>query len=157
MDPISITAAVAGLTAFCFTVAKTVQDMEAKYRGANAMISAICQESSLLAISLSQMQELLQADPEAFLSAMKAPGLEVKLDSILTGCFTVFKVLQNVYVQDLQHVLPNLGFRARFRYFWDRNPVQDILSQLRGMQTGLIFLLSILQSFVFPCCSWMQS
>ena len=157
MDPVSITTTIVTLIAFCSEVANTVQNIKAKYRGANAIISGICLESSLIAINLSQMRELLEADQEAFFSAMKAPGLEEKLDRILIGCLTVFTVLQNTYVQDLQQTIPNLGFIAKMRYFLNKNAMQDILLQLHRMQVGLDFLLSILQSSVLLFCSWMQS
>jgi hypothetical protein len=81
------------------------------------------------------------------------PDLQATLDHALTGCYVVFDVLQaeiQKLTESAQSTSSDLGLRAKFRYVWSEGTMQDILTQLRGLQTALTLLLQLLGTYVAP-------
>ena len=152
MDPLSITASVVGLTATCVQTAKTLSDLKDKFQNASLTISAICTETTIISASLSQIQSLMLGNPDGLSNKLQQrPDLESTLDQSLTGCYIVFDVLQ-AEVQKLLEFSPpgssEFGLRTKLRYMWNESTMQDILTQIRGLQTALTLLLQILGSCV---------
>lgn len=149
MDPLSISASVAGLTASCVQTAKALHDLKDKFDNANLTISAICTETTLISASMSRIQSHLLRDPESVSDKLHSqPSLESTLDQALTGCYLVFDVLQSEVSKLTESALldpsVDLRFTAKVRYMWSENTMKDILTQMRGLQTALTLLLQLL-------------
>ncbi|KAL4939399.1 hypothetical protein BDV06DRAFT_231074 [Aspergillus oleicola] len=123
MDPLSISASVAGLTASCVQTAKALQDLKDKSDNANLTISAIFSETTLYICYL--VSNKLQ----------NQPNLEPTLDQALTGCYTVFDQL----LQPSGSL--ELGFGSKVRYMWSEGTMKDIWGQMRGVQSALTLLI----------------
>ncbi|KAL8770328.1 MAG: hypothetical protein Q9209_003964 [Squamulea sp. 1 TL-2023] len=150
MDAFSVSASVVGLTATCLKTAKDLHDIKDKFHGANLTISAICTETTIISASLSRIQSFILSSPDEISDKLKErPDLVATLDSALTGCYVVFDVLQvevQKYTQSKNSESSNIGFRAKLRYVWNETAMQDVLTQMRGLQTALVLLLQLLGS-----------
>ncbi|KAL8904651.1 MAG: hypothetical protein Q9171_006972 [Xanthocarpia ochracea] len=150
MDPLTITASVVGLTSICVQTAKALRDIKDKFQGASLTVSAICTETTIISASLSRIQSSLLGSPDEISDKLRErPDLEATLDNALTGCYLVFDVLQAEIQKfaEYQHSeLLNPGLRAKLRYVWNETAMQDILTQMRGLQTALALLLHLLGS-----------
>ncbi|KAL8785349.1 MAG: hypothetical protein Q9213_003414 [Squamulea squamosa] len=150
MDAFSISASVVGLTATCLKTAKALHDIKDKFDNGNLIISAICTETTIISASLSRIQSSILSSPDEISDKFKErPDLVATLDSALTGCYVVFDVLQvevQKYTQSKNSESSNIGFRAKLRYVWNETAMQDILTQMRGLQTALALLLQLLGS-----------
>lgn len=148
MDPLSITASVVGLTATCFQAAKALNGLKSRFQSASLTVAAICTEAAIISASLSQIQSSMLGSPDGLSEKLRArPDLEATLDSVLTGCYVVFNVLETEIQKLTESAQPNpsdLGFRAKLRYVWSESTMQDILSQIRGLQTALVLFLQLL-------------
>jgi hypothetical protein len=148
MDPLSITAAVVGLTATGIQAAKGLQDIKDKFQGAALTIAAICTETTIISASLSQIQSSLLGNRDKIADNLsKRPDLEATLDQALTGCFVVFDVLQaevGKLTEACQTNVLDISWKVKLRFVWNESTMQDILTQLRGMQTALSLLLQLL-------------
>ncbi|KAL8861213.1 MAG: hypothetical protein Q9178_002429 [Gyalolechia marmorata] len=150
MDPLSITASVVGLTAICVQTAKALRDIKDKFQGASLTVSAICTETTIISASLSRIQSSLLGSPDEISDKLRQrPDLEATLDNALTGCYLVFDVLQaeiQKFTESKHSEFLNPGLRAKLRYVWNETAMQDILTQMRGLQTALALLLQLLGS-----------
>lgn len=116
MDPLSITASVAGLTAICVQSAKPLHDIKDKFQGATLIISAICTETTIISASLSRIQSSILESPDSLSHKLRErPDLEATLENALTGCYLVFEVLQ-AEINKFTSGAAKLGVRARVRY-----------------------------------------
>lgn len=158
MDPLSITASVVGLTATCFQAAKALNGLKSRFQSASLTVAAICTEATIISASLSQIQSSMLGSPDGLSEKLRArPDLEATLDSVLTGCYVVFNVLETEIQKLTESAQPNpsdLGFRAKLRYVWSESTMQDILSQIRGLQTTLVLFLQLLGTYVAPLSNW---
>ena len=152
MDPFFITSSVVGLTATCVQTAKALHDIRNKFQTANLTISAICTETTVISASLSQLQSSMLINTEGLSKKLKErPEFEATLDNALTGCYVVFDVLQaeiRKYTEISHFGSSDIGFRAKIRYVWNESTMQEILTQMRGLQTALSLLLQLLGSYV---------
>ena len=152
MDPLTITASVVGLTAMCIQTGKALHDFKNKYQYASLTIIAICTETSIISISLSRIQSSMLSNPDG-LSLKLAAGssLEETLDHALNGCYVVFEELQ-AETQKLngaaQSDSSSPSFGAKIRHVWNEKHMQDILTQIRGLQNALTLLFQLLGTCV---------
>ncbi|KAL8915652.1 MAG: hypothetical protein Q9172_006794 [Xanthocarpia lactea] len=150
MDPLSITASVVGLASICVQTAKALRDIKDKFQGASLTVSAICTETTIISASLSRIQSSLLGSPDEISDKLRErPDLEATLDNALTGCYLVFDVLQaeiQKFTESKHSEFLNPGLRAKLRYVWNETAMQDILTQMRGLQTALALLLQLLGS-----------
>ncbi|CAI7611169.1 unnamed protein product [Penicillium pancosmium] len=149
MDPLSISASVAGLTASCLQTAKALRDLKDKFDNANLTISAICTETTLISASMSHIQSCILKDPDAVSDKLQShPSLESTLDQALTGCYVVFDILESEILRLTEsEVLQNsvdLKFTAKLRYVWSESTMKELLGQMRGLQTALGFIMQLL-------------
>jgi hypothetical protein len=120
MDPLSITSVVVSLTAKCMQAAKQLNDLRDKYRSAQIIISAICSESTVISLSLSQLQGLMLQNPQILSTRLAArPEIQSTFDTVLTSCMVVFTVLEE--------------------------EILNLLGQIRGQQSTMSLLLQLLQ------------
>lgn len=152
MDPLSITASVVGLTATCLRAMKAMNDLKGKFQNANLTITAICTETLIISTSLSQIQSSMLGSPDELSSKLSTrPDLKATLDHALIGCYVVFDVLHaeiKKLTASTQSSLLDLSLRAKLRYLWNEKMMQDILQQIRGLQTALTLLLQLLGTYV---------
>lgn len=88
------------------------------------------------------------------------PDLESTLVQSLTGCYVIFDVLQaevQKLIESSQPGSSEFGLRAKLRYVWSESTMQDILTQIRGLQTALTLLLQVLGTCVVSSHSLMRS
>lgn len=96
MDPLSITATVIALWGTCLKTVTTLNNLREKYKHAQALISAICAESTVICASISQIQSLLLQRPEALRSQLRdRSDLVSTFDVAVTGCTVVYAVLDD--------------------------------------------------------------
>ena len=111
-------------------------------------IGAICTETTIISASLSQIQSLLLGSRDEVAEDLsKRPDLEATLDQALTGCFVVFDVLQTEVAnltEACQFGSIDVTLKAKLRLLWNETTMQDIRTQLRGIQTALSLLLQLL-------------
>lgn len=153
MDPLSISASVAGLTASCLQTAKALRDLKDKFDNANLTISAICTETTLISASMSQIQSCILKDPDAVSDKLQShSSLESTLDQALTGCYVVFDVLESEIVRltesEVLQTSVDLKFTAKLRYMWSESTMKELLGQMRGLQTALSFIMQLLGVYV---------
>ena len=152
MDPLSITSSVVGLTAICVQTAKALNDIKGKFQNAGLTIAAICTETTIVSASLARIQSSVLGNPDGLSEKLGArPDLEATLDHALIGCYVVFDVLQTEVqklTESAQSSAVDLSFRAKLRYLWNESTMQDILTQIRGLQTALTLLLQLLGAYV---------
>ncbi|CAI7677272.1 unnamed protein product [Penicillium pancosmium] len=149
MDPLSISASVAGLTASCLQTAKALRDLKDKFDNANLTISAICTETTLISASMSHIQSCILKDPDAVSDKLQShPSLESTLDQALTGCYVVFDVLESeiskLTESEVLQTSVDLKFTAKLRYMWSESTMKELLGQMRGLQTALGFIMQLL-------------
>ncbi|KAI6764459.1 hypothetical protein HG530_008248 [Fusarium avenaceum] len=142
MDPLSITTAVVGLTATCLTTSKKLHDIAGDYGDIPVLIAAICSESTIIGIALSELQtKILQRND---LSQAWASRTEIwaAFEMALTGCMVVFSCLE----AETRHLQSkNSGVWAKFKFMWNQERFKELLAQLRGQQTSITFLLKLLE------------
>jgi len=148
MDPLSVTSVVVSLTAKCMQTAKQLNDLRDKYRSAQIIISAICSESTVISVSLSQLQALMLQNPQILSTRLAArPEIQSTFDTVLTGCMVVFTILEEeiLKLKRGDDSFQTFGFRAKARYVWNEEMMQNLLGEIRGLQSTMSLLLQLLQ------------
>ncbi|KAL4953868.1 Dbl homology domain-containing protein [Aspergillus filifer] len=141
MDPLSISASVAGLTASCVQTAKALHDLKDKFDNTNLTISAICTETTLIFTSMSHIQSRILQDPSSVSAKLQnQSSLESTLDQSLTSCYIVFDVLQTELSKLTESQLSN--YSGSLELGW--GTMKDILGQMRGLQSALTLLIQLL-------------
>ena len=148
MDPLSMSAAVAALTATSIQTAKTLHSIKDKFQGAEFTITSLCTETTFISASLSQVQSLLLGDQDRIAKDLSnRPDLEPTLDQALTGCFVALDVLQ-AEIEKITEACPtgskNVTLKAKMRLLWNETTMQDMVTHLRGIQSALSLLLQLL-------------
>lgn len=148
MDLLSISAAVAALTATSIRAAKTLHGIKDKFQGAELTITSLCIETTIISASLSQVQSLLLGDQDRIAKDLSnRPDLEPTLDQALTGCFVALDVLQ-AEIEKITEACPtgskNVTLKAKMRLLWNETTMQDMVTHLRGIQSALSLLLQLL-------------
>jgi hypothetical protein len=125
----------------CVESAKKLYDLRFKYRDASVLITAIYAESQVIAASLSHIRSLLEHD-----TLRKKPELLETFDRALTGCRVVYVCLEEE-VRELALKAENddLDFRDRAKFLWKEDTFKELLTQIRGQQSGLSLLVQGLQ------------
>jgi hypothetical protein len=59
MDPLSITASVAGIAATCLRIAKTLSDLRDRYKDADLTMASIYSETTIIGTTLAKIQMIL--------------------------------------------------------------------------------------------------
>ena len=142
MDPLSATASVAGIVAFCLKTAKALESLRESYKHASGTIAALCSEAAVISASLAQVQGLLLRT-----QCKIRPELRDAFDIALTGCAVTFSCLDHG-VQCLAQEADEtnrFGWKTKARYVWKEEAMRDLLLQIRGQQTAISLLIQGLQ------------
>lgn len=131
---------IAGLPEFIES-ARQLYDLRTKYKDASVLITAIYSESQVVAATLAQVQTLLEHD-----TLRKKPELLETFDRALTGCRVVYACLDEE-VQELvrKAEADDLKFRDKAKFLWKEDTFKELLTQIRGQQSGLSLLVQGLQ------------
>jgi hypothetical protein len=108
---------------------------------------SISSETTVISASLSQVQSLLlrQTDLPAMLESR--PELVATLDAALTGCMVLFSCLDD----EMQNILASsskaglISWRSKAKMVWNQDRLKELLDALRGLQSSMNVLLSLLQ------------
>ncbi|KAK3387788.1 hypothetical protein B0H63DRAFT_509510 [Podospora didyma] len=147
MDPISIATIVVQTTASCLKTTKSLYDLNEKFKDAPMAAVSICSESSVISASLAQIQGLLLQRHDLADVWKSRTELPVVLDNALTGCMVVFSCLD----AEIQRIVAGasdpskIRWRSRARLLWNETKLNELLSSLRGQQTAINLLISLLQ------------
>ncbi|GKZ35050.1 hypothetical protein AbraIFM66950_005490 [Aspergillus brasiliensis] len=149
MDPLSISASVATLTATCAQTAKALNDLKDRFDNANLAISTICTENTLISASMSHIQSYILRNIGSVSDKLQTqPTLESTLDQALTGCYVVFDVLQSEIskLTEMEQLETSVdtGLSNKPRDVWSESTMKDIVQQMRGLRTVLDLLLQLL-------------
>ncbi|KAK4106750.1 hypothetical protein N658DRAFT_491374 [Parathielavia hyrcaniae] len=156
MDPPSIASIVAQTTGICVASIKSLYDLQAKFKDAPTVVTAIISESSVISASLAQLQSLLFQRPglarqQQWGASRTDTDLPAVLDQALTGCMLVFSCLE----AEIQRITGAPGrspeaaalrrWRPRLRLMWSESQLNDLLTSIRGQQTAMTLLIQVLQ------------
>jgi hypothetical protein len=148
MDPLSITAAVLGISTVALRVTKTLSGLISSYHHASITVTAICSESALISAALSQIQSLMFQSGDSIVDRFAdRSDLCNTFDIALTGCQLLFSCLETE-VADLQVAVSASGtlpLRQKVKTLWKQDVMASLLLQLRGQATALNLLLQGLQ------------
>lgn len=117
------------------------------------IIAMICSESTVISMGLSELQsKILHRDDLAQAWASRTDILNV-FEVALTGCMTVFSCLE-AETRNLKQSNPTIlaklpGVLAKLKFIWNQDRLKELLEALRGQQTSITFLLSILEISVY--------
>jgi hypothetical protein len=153
MDPLSITASVAGIATACLATAKTLNDLRNKYLDAQMTIAAICSETAVVGATLAKIQGILLGNPQVLKAEIEGiPGSEIQntFDVALTGCSVIYSCL-DVEVQKLRKAAGGAsdpGWAEKAKFLWKEDRMKELLENLRGQEISITLLVSILQTLV---------
>lgn len=148
MDPLSATASVAGIIAFCLKTAKGLESLRESYKHASGTIAALCSEASVISASLAQVQGILLRNSQVSRDEYRIrPELQDAFDIALTGCAVTFSCLDHE-VQSLVREADEdngFGWKTKAKCVWKEEAMGDLLLQIRGQQTAISLLMQGLQ------------
>ncbi|KAK2756183.1 hypothetical protein FQN54_005591 [Arachnomyces sp. PD_36] len=146
MDPLSITTSVASLLVACSQVVRIATDIRGKYKTASLTISSIATECGTVTTALSHLQVLAITRPEPFDS-----NTTNMFECVMTGCKLTLSVLEE-YVTELSEGATDMStpvpmtVKSKAKVVWNEPEMKELLQQLRGHQSSLTLLLTVLQS-----------
>jgi hypothetical protein len=120
------------LTATCLSTCKKLHDLAGDYGDVPIIIG----------IGLSELQtKVLQRDDLAQAWASRTE-IWTALEMALTGCMVVFSCLE----AETRHLQSkDSGVWAKIKFMWNQERFKELLTQLRGQQTSITFLLKLLE------------
>ena len=150
MDPLSISAAVAGIISSCLTTATTLNRLRSSYLNASLTIGSICSEMTVISASLAQIQNYILTNTSA-VSEQFQTHLDLKLtfDIALTGCMVTFSCLEEEANSLVEKATEGREFNwaDKVKVVWKEDNMKELLQQLRGQQTAISVLLQSLQMY----------
>jgi hypothetical protein len=158
MDPISVTASVAAISAACLRTAKTLNDLRSKYKDTNLTMASICSETTIIGTTLAKIQVILLNKPYILAPENHAtPGVESleiqpTFDIALAGCGEIYSFLE-IEVQRLCNKTNDPpGWTEKAKYLWNEDRLKELLNHLRGHQSAITLLISVIQMWVHALC-----
>ena len=151
MDPLAICTTVTGLVRTSGTAATMCSRLITKYETAPAILASIRTECITVKTALSYMDWIIKQDADLFSSQLKAhsPLLEI-FEVPLTGCIFTFSLL-DIELQKLCDRSKDHGsykWKDRMKYVWNEERAKAILDHMRGLQSALDLMLTVLQTYV---------
>ncbi|PGH13662.1 hypothetical protein AJ79_03510 [Helicocarpus griseus UAMH5409] len=140
MDPLSITASISGLLVACAQVVKIASDVRGKYKTASLTISSIATECVTVTTALSHLQVLVIRRADSFDS-----NTANMFECVITGCKLTLSVLDE-YIMELSLDHGELTSKNKAKVVWNESEMKELLQQLRGHESSLNLLLTVMQS-----------
>ncbi|MCJ1402608.1 hypothetical protein MMC11_005828 [Xylographa trunciseda] len=147
MDPLSMTVAISSLVMTCASIVKAAQDVRGRYKAATLTISSIAAECVAVSTALSLLQNLS-------ISGNGSVDADVvnTLETVVIGCTLTISVLHE-YILELitdNNVLKSADAKSKWRtkvkFLWNEVEMKELLLQLRGHQSSITLLLTVLRS-----------
>ncbi|PGG99379.1 hypothetical protein AJ80_09375 [Polytolypa hystricis UAMH7299] len=146
MDPLSITVSISSLLVACAQVVKVASDIRGKYKTASLTISSIATECVTVTTALSHLQMLAIRRAEFFDS-----NTINMFDCVITGCKLTLSVLDE-YIMEISaggtdtYGPGRMTTKSKAKVIWNEAEMRELLQQLRGHESSLNLLLTVMQS-----------
>ncbi|KAK3303053.1 uncharacterized protein B0T15DRAFT_576483 [Chaetomium strumarium] len=147
MDPLSLTASIAGIASFCLQAAVSLDRLSSKFQNASVTITALASQCRAIKTGLSELQTLILQNH----SIHSRPDIITTLDSTLTSCLVVLtcfdEMLNKLQAADMQAGAGRSlmsKWKAKARIVWNEDEMKSYLSLLQGQQSAVAFLVQIL-------------
>lgn len=137
----------AGLIATCLSTTKKLYDLQGKFKDAPVTIVSICSESTVIGVSLSQIQDLLIQRQDLAEAWKTRTDIAMALDTALTGCIVLYTCLERE-IQNMKmsrSISGKLSWKITLRMIWNDSKLHELLAALRGQQTAINLLIQLLQ------------
>ncbi|KIW06202.1 uncharacterized protein PV09_02680 [Verruconis gallopava] len=147
-EVVGFAATVLQITTACLSTVNTLEKLRLKYRNSANAIKSLYSESSALRGSLMQLSYLVeQKDGSLMLALESKVEFRDALQTALSGCRTVFTLLQ----QKLDDIVLKsgqynnfLGLKKRASFLWSEKLLRGYAAQIHGHQEALTLLLQVI-------------
>ncbi|KAK0726746.1 hypothetical protein B0T26DRAFT_691595 [Lasiosphaeria miniovina] len=147
MDPLSVTASIAGIAGVCIQAASLLDTLRSKIQNAHITITALSSQCRAIKTGLSQLQTLILQNH----AIRDQPDVILTLDTTLTGCLVVLtcfedlldKLCDRAVLMGSRRSLARMWW-SRTRIAWNESEMKDYLSLLQGQQSAVAFLVQVL-------------
>ncbi|KAK3326709.1 hypothetical protein B0H66DRAFT_513301 [Apodospora peruviana] len=146
MDPLSITASIAGIAGVCMQAAGSLDTLRSKFQNAHVTITALSSQCRAIRTGLSQLQVLVMQNH----TIRDRADIMLTLDTTLTGCLVVLTCFEDSLdkLSDAAALMekPNIVRKwwTRTRIVWNETEMKEYLSLLQGQQSAVAFLVQVL-------------
>lgn len=156
VDPISTATAIPSLLLTLTKVVQLCNDIREKYKNAELGIGNIASECAVVKAALGQLQDLLDGMDSATWKAQAGDGpIVASLDEVTIACTSTFSMLTD-YLSDASEAVDDdssnrssgASRKQRAQFVWNEEKVKSLMLQLRGHQSSLTLLLTVLQMYV---------
>ncbi|OCK96082.1 uncharacterized protein K441DRAFT_657350 [Cenococcum geophilum 1.58] len=139
------------LLAGCTKIIKFLHGVRNQCKNTPLTMASIATECFAIHESLAQLQYLDLSNLDS-LGAPRSQQIMGSIEAFLLGCNMTLSVVDE-YTMELQEQLGapltelsrDMGSPSRLHLFWKENEMKELLQQLRGYQTGLTNILTIVQ------------
>ncbi|MCJ1393744.1 hypothetical protein MMC18_006620 [Xylographa bjoerkii] len=142
-----MTVAIASLVMKCASIVKAAQDVRGRYKAATLTISSMATECVTVSTALSHLQNLAIND-----NGSVDVDVVNTLETVVIGCTLTISVLDE-YILELttdKSVLKSADSSSKWttkvKVLWNEAEMRELLQQLRGYQSSITLLLTVLQS-----------
>jgi len=148
MDPSTFTSRILSITEVVHNVTKSLNGLRVKYPEVESKIIEICSESSVVSVSLAQLQYYFWKCSSTETMGDR-PDLLYACDTALTGCTLLYSCLENE-VSNLKMAVQEspkgrVLWKHKAKKAWKHNLMDYFIKQIRGHETSLSLLLQTMQ------------
>ena len=143
-----MTVAITSLVMKCASIVKAAQDVRGRYKAATLAISSIATECVAVSTALSHLQSLTINDGSVDADVVNT------LETVVIGCTLTISVLDE-YILELiadNNVLKTADVTTKWttkvKFLWNEAEMKELLQQLRGHQSSITLLLTVLRRYV---------
>ncbi|KAH6843163.1 hypothetical protein B0I37DRAFT_383878 [Chaetomium sp. MPI-CAGE-AT-0009] len=148
MDPLSVTASIAGIAGVCIQAGRFLDTLRSKFQNAHVTITALSSQCRAIKTGLSQLQTLILQNH----MIRDRPDIALTLDTTLTGCLVVLtcfedsldKLCDTAALMESRRKSLARKWWSRTRIVWNEGEMKGYLSLLQGQQSAVAFLVQIL-------------
>ena len=143
MDPITILTTAGTLVATCVTIGKTVQYTVEYIQNAPRILTSIAMECNIFATHLKQFQVFLQRQE---ITRQAQNQQAITINRALCEIKQTLTELENEIGRATggNRNTRNLGMRGKWKVFWNKDRLKDLLQELRGKQNSLSCLTTMM-------------
>ncbi|KAK4179388.1 hypothetical protein QBC36DRAFT_322737 [Triangularia setosa] len=147
MDPLSVTASIAGIAGVCIQAARSLDTLRTKFQNAQVTITALSSQCAAIKTGLSQLQTLILQNH----TIRDQPDVIHTLDTTLTGCLVVLTCFEDSLEKLCDAAALMESRRSLVRVWWTKarilrneGEMKGYLSLLQGQQSAIAFLVQVL-------------
>ncbi|EAQ83445.1 hypothetical protein CHGG_09849 [Chaetomium globosum CBS 148.51] len=147
MDPLSVTASIAGIAGVCVQAGHFLDTLRTKFQNSHVTITALSSQCRAIKAGLSQLQTLVLQNH----TIRDRPDVIETLDTTLIGCLVVLtcfedsldKLCDEAALMESRRSLARKWW-SRTHIVWNEDEMKNYLSLLQGQQSAVAFLVQIL-------------